>query len=249
MTMPAATARLTMPLSLAVALFAVACQPEAGRDAPAPTAPAPATTEPAAPAPVTATTAAFHWQCGEVGVASTYSDDAQRVALAFSGRELELPIAVSASGARYADTTGNEFWTKGDSGTLTLASEAGSETAKRECTRSERPSPWFQAAERGVGFRAVGNEPGWFVEVDRGETPVLRATLDYGERKVEVALAEALQGDASGYSGTTADGTKVALSITRAPCQDDMSGESFEAGVRLEVGDMVYNGCGAFLSD
>ncbi|MGH8074461.1 MAG: MliC family protein, partial [Lysobacter sp.] len=191
MTLPAATPRLT--LSLAIVLLAVACQPDAGRDAPAP--PAPATTEPAAPTPApteaTATADTFHWQCGEVGVASTYLDDSKHVALAFSGRELELPIAVSGSGARYADDAGNEFWTKGDSGTLTLAAEAGTETAKRECTRSDRPSPWFQAAERGVGFRAGGGEPGWFVEVDRGENPALNATLDYADRTIEVARTAA----------------------------------------------------------
>ena len=247
MNLPAATPRLTLPL--AVALLAVACQPESGREATAPDAPA--TTEPAAPTPVPAEAIAgtFHWQCGEIGVASTYLDDSQRVALAFSGRELELPIAVSGSGARYADDAGNEFWTKGDSGTLSLAAEAGSETAKRECTRSERPSPWFQAAERGVGFRAGGGEPGWFVEVDRGESPSLRATLDYAERTIEVAQTGALQGDASGYTGATADGIEVVLTITREPCQDGMSGEWFEAGARLKVGDMTYQGCGAFLDD
>lgn len=247
MTMPAATSRLTVPLALTIALFTVACQPETDRDAPAPTAPA--TTEPApTPAPADATET-FHWQCGEVGVASTYIDDAQSVTLAFSGRELELPIAVSASGARYADTAGNEFWTKGDSGTLTLAAEAGSETAKRECSRTDRSSPWFQATERGIGFRAVGNEPGWFVEVDRGETPALRATLDYGERKIELARSKPLDGDSPGFSGNTADGTEVLLTIEHEPCRDDMSGAPFEASARLKVGDMTYQGCGAFLNE
>lgn len=248
MTLPAVAPRL-MPLALAIALFAVACQSETGSDTPDPVAAAPAAAEPAAaaPAPAEASGDTFHWQCGEVGVASTYLDDAERVTLAFSGRELELPIAVSASGARYADDAGNEFWTKGDSGTLTLAAEAGSETAERECTRSERSSPWFQAAERGVGFRAGGGEPGWIVEVDRGESPELRATLDYGERKIEVARAGAVPGDAPRYTGATADGTRVVLSIDRRPCQDGMSGEWFEAGATLEVGDRSYNGCGAFL--
>lgn len=238
--MPISAPRLTLPLAFAVVLSAAACQPE-GRDAPLPAE----ASAPAAQGIETSNT--FHWQCNEVGVASTYTDDAQRVTLAFSGRELALPIAVSASGARYADADGNEFWTKGDSGTLVLAAEAGSETARRECSRSGRPSPWYLAAERDVGFRAVGGEPGWFVEVDRGGTPALRATLDHGERKVEVARTGALPGDAPGYFGETADGIEVVLTITRMPCQDGMSGESFEAGARLKVGDKAYNGCGAFL--
>lgn len=254
--MPIANPRIALPLALAIGLSAVACQPErnhatATDDTAASNAPTAATSTPSRPA-IPADSGAearkvFHWQCNEVGVASTYAGDAEQVTLAFSGRELELPIAVFASGARYADAAGNEFWTKGDSGTLALTAEAGSETAKRECTRSERPSPWYLAAERGVGFRAVGGEPGWFVEVDHDQTSALRATLDYGERKVEVARTEALQGDAFGYFGKTADGIEVVLFITRMPCQDGMSGESFEAGARLEVGDRTYNGCGAFL--
>lgn len=248
---------LGLPLAIAMTLSMAACQPAADNDTVAPAtpeaatpraAPTPATSaDPAVAAGGTGTPNTYHWQCNEVGVASTYSDDSERVTLAFSGRELKLPIAVSASGARYADAAGNEFWTKGDSGTLTLAAEAGSDSARRECSRSGQPSSWYQAAARGIGFRAGGGEPGWFVEVERGETPTLRATLDYGERKIEVTQTAELDGDAFGYSGTTAEGTEVVLFITRRPCQDGMSGEMFEAGAKLEVGDMTYHGCGAFL--
>lgn len=42
----------------------------------------------------------------------------------------------------------------------------------------EPASPWDAAAARGVAFRAVGNEPGWYVEVGRGATAALHATLD-----------------------------------------------------------------------
>lgn len=227
MRFPVSTSRLALPLALAVALLVSSCQTTDDRNASEP----------------------VHWQCQEVGVTSTYTADGGHVTLAFSGRELDLPIAISASGARYADANGNEFWTKGGAGTLSLAPEAGSETARRECTRSDRPSPWFQAAERGVGFRAVGNEPGWFVEVDRGPDPALRATLDYGERKLELARTETLGGGAEGFSGETDDGTGVLLLIERAPCRDGMSGELFEARATLEVGAHRYHGCGAFLSD
>ena len=225
------TSQLALPLALVVVLLVSACQTTDDRNASA------------------SASETMHWRCQEVGVASIYADNGEHVTLAFSGRELRLPIAISASGARYADAIGNEFWTKGDTGTLSLAAESGSETASRECTRSDRPSPWYRAAERGVGFRAVGNEPGWFVEVDGGENPTLRATLDYGERKLELARTESLDGTPPGFSGETADGTGVLLLIERTPCRDGMSGELFEAGATLEVGARRYHGCGAFLSD
>ncbi|WP_374317983.1 MliC family protein [Pseudoxanthomonas kaohsiungensis] len=46
------------------------------------------------------------------------------LALAIGDRVLTLPLAVSGSGARYADAEGNELWTKGmEDGRLTLAGE------------------------------------------------------------------------------------------------------------------------------
>lgn len=109
-------------------------------------------------------------------------------------------------------------------------------------------SPWAEADARGVAFRGVGNEPGWFVEVDQGETPALRATLDYGERTLEVARMHPLA-DSGGFSGKTADGTAVVLRIQREACSDGMSDEHYPASVELTVGEQAYRGCGRFLAN
>lgn len=183
----------------------------------------------------------FHWQCGEIGVASHYLGHADLVELSFSGRTVVLPIAVSASGARFADDRGSEFWTRGDTGSLSLPGEP-----VRECTRSARPSPWYEAAARGVRFRAIGNEPGWLLEVGHGERPVLRAELDYGERTVEL---QGLSQAGDGWTGETADGSAVAVEVERVDCNDGMSGARFEAAVQLRLGDARYRGCGAWLDD
>jgi len=183
-----------------------------------------------------------YWQCGELRLGADFSQP-EKAVLSYSGRELAIPLAVSASGARYADDKGNEFWTKGGSGTLTLAGED-----KRECSQADGPSPWEAAKARDVGFRAAGNEPGWWVEVGMGEAPSLRAELDYGARKIEVANAQPLKG-AMGFSGKTSHGTQVELKIERKPCTDDMSGNSFEASAQLSAGGKIYKGCGAFLRD
>ncbi|HEY5804771.1 MAG TPA: YbaY family lipoprotein [Lysobacter sp.] len=194
------------------------------------------------PPPGTATTQASHWQCGEVRVSADFNPP-ERVVLSFSGRQLTIPQAVSASGARYADDKGNEFWTKGGTGTLTLGGED-----KRDCSQADGPSPWEAARARGIGFRATGNEPGWWVEVGMGEAPLLHAELDFGARKIEVANAKPLKGGL-GFGGKTANGTEVELKIERKPCQDDMSGNSFEASAQLSAGGKTYKGCGAFLND
>lgn len=190
---------------------------------------------PLASAPAQATSE--NWQCDELAIGNNGLDPSGRLQLAFSGRMLRLDN----DGNGYSDAAGNRFRSEGEQAWLTLAG-----TPERRCARSERASPWNEAAARGVGFRAVGNEPGWFVEVDMGEAPALRATLDYGERTVQVQRAGALS-EGTGYRGKTTDGTPVELSIRHDECHDGMSGEQFEASAQLKVGDKQYQGCGAFL--
>jgi putative lipoprotein len=119
---------------------------------------------------------------------------------------------------------------------------------KNESTSTTTRSPWDEAKERGIGFRGVGNEPGWFVEVGTGETPHLHAELDYGERMLDVAQLQSLSG-LLGYAGTSQDGAAVRLVIERKPCSDGMSDETYPATAQLDVGDKSYRGCGRFLAD
>ena len=241
----------------ALVLALAACQPSHG-PAPTPEAASPASTAPAStrpsqtpplssadtatPSPATAASgngSPQHWQCGEVLLDARL--DGETMHLSFSGRMLALPHVESLTGARYADAAGNEFMRLADAAKLILAGDEG-----RDCTRSDRISPWIEAASRGMAFRAVGNEPGWFIEVEKGGSPALHATLDYGDREVIVAKA---QPAGLGFTGKTADGTGVVLEIQRTRCQDGMSGEAFEATAQLRVGDRTYRGCGAFLAD
>jgi putative lipoprotein len=166
--------------------------------------------------------------------------DGETMHLSFSGRTLALPHVESLMGARYADAD-NSFMRQGDGAKLIIA---GDEI--RDCMRSDHVSPWIEAATRGIAFRAIGNEPGWFVEVGNGDPPSLHATLDYGDREIIVAKARPA---GLGFTGNSADGVTVALQIQRTRCQDGMSGETFEATAQLLVGDKTYRGCGAFLAD
>lgn len=179
-----------------------------------------------------------HWECGELGVMSRYDGGAKTARLAFNGYALTLPLARSASGARYADSRGNEFWTKGATGSLTLAGEAA-----RDCVEAAQGSPWNLAAARGVAFRAVGSEPGWFLEI-AGTPARLDATLDYGQRRLQMPLVPV----AGGFDGAL-DGKPVRLRIDRRTCRDGMSGQAFEATVALDVAGTDYRGCGAWLQD
>lgn len=225
-------------LLLTFAGLLAACKPAAEPVAPE----APAPVEPAAP--VEASVTSINFQCGDERISAAFDNAAGNVTLSIGGQPLVLPQAVAASGARYADDTGNEFWNKGTNATLTRSGQPAV-----ECAQTELGSPWDQAKARGAGFRAVGSEPGWAVEVGMGEAPALTATLDNGARNIEIAQTQAVMGENGGFSGKTADGTAVELRIKREACTDAMSGEAFAASAQLKVGDTTYSGCGRFLAE
>lgn len=189
------------------------------------------------------------WQCNEMIVATRFKGDVAEIRT--PGIVLRLRQQSSGSGATYGDTDGNAFRMKGDNATFTMQGENISDEVRRECTRTGRSSPWDDARARGVALRAAGNEPGWIVEVDRGETPRLRAELDYGERRLEVAAAQPLpsQDGTGGFRGRAEDGGQVELRIRRERCHDDMSGHPYPASAELLVGGRTYRGCAAYLDE
>lgn len=186
----------------------------------------------------------INFQCGELAVGAIFDNGSGTVRLTHSGQRLELPEAVAASGARYADDAGNEFWARGkEEAMLTLSGEE-----RRECVRNDRPSPWDLAADSGVTFRGTGQEPGWLVELyDDAAGPggaSLTAQLDYGQRLLEVNNLEST-GDT--WHGAAADGARIELTVAEVECVDTMSGQRFRASATLVVDALQYQGCGAWL--
>lgn len=198
-------------------------------------------TDPAASDPATPPTPAQAFQCGDRRVEVVADADGAVIDLGDRRVRLE-PVAV-ASGARYAGD-GVDWWGKG-----TEEARLSVDGDILDCVATEARSPWSEARGRDIGFRAVGNEPGWHVEVDMGETPALVVVLDYGERRLEVPASVPFGDDASGETGYRgeADGQSVELRIRREDCSDSMSGEAFEASAELQVDDATYRGCGRYL--
>lgn len=125
------------------------------------------------------------------------------------------------------------------------APEAGS-----PATTVPTPAPvsgpaWDEARARGVTFRAIGNEPGWYVEVDGGDAPAMRLFLDYGERQI-VFERTTVMPDPFGFRGVQGE---VAAELRLYPerCADVMSGEEFAVRAELVVNGAEYRGCGQFL--
>jgi putative lipoprotein len=121
-------------------------------------------------------------------------------------------------------------------------SEAPPEASSQSSTEPARPDPWRDARERGIEFRAIGQEPGWLLEIDEGVS--MRLLYDYGERTAIVNAPTLTVEDGrrayAGLSGTNS----VNVVIEDRPCSDIMSGDPFPATVTVTINDRTLNGCG-----
>lgn len=153
---------------------------------------------------------------------------------------LDMAQVLSASGALYAGE-GHQLWFKSDSAMYRQPNE---ETG-RECRVLTAASPWESAALRGVALRAVGQEPGWLVEVVP-EKWVLVIT-DYGRLRVLAPPVAPVEfGGGQRYSLRTETHTVEVLAMP-GECSDGMSDETFDTKVTLVVDGVTSRGCGRWL--
>jgi putative lipoprotein len=103
---------------------------------------------------------------------------------------------------------------------------------------------WHKAKLRGVAFRAIGQEPGWLLEITNGEEILL--VTDYGKNKKSYPYVEPEEDKAARKTVFLVDDSTSVL-IEGKPCTDSMSGESFEVKVTVKQGNKTLQGCGRAL--
>ncbi len=147
----------------------------------------------------------------------------------------------AASGARY-EGDGVTVWTHEREAMLEVDDEDYS-----PCAMDWQASVWEDAKLRGVAFRAVGNEPGWLLEITNGER--IRLLLDYGQRELVVPDPgyETDQERRRTLYHAITDSTDVIVTIEGRPCADTMSDETFESTVTVDVDGRILRGCGRSL--
>ena len=103
---------------------------------------------------------------------------------------------------------------------------------------------WHRAKLRGVAFRAIGQEPGWLLEIIEGEAFLL--VTDYGANRDTYPYVEPLvDEEARRTRYVLAQGPVI--EIRGKPCTDTMSGESFAVSVTVFLADRDLRGCGRAL--
>ena len=120
---------------------------------------------------------------------------------------------------------------------------AGPDGGVEWCRNDPRRAVWERAKLDGVDFRAVGNEPGWSLEIIAGDRILL--ITDYGGSRVELPLPEP---DVDQTNRRTRwDAGKIIVDVTGRPCRDSMSGELFDTEVSVQWQGQTLSGCGRAL--
>ncbi len=121
--------------------------------------------------------------------------------------------------------------------------ETGGDPAMSEADRAKN-NIWHKAKLRGVAFRAIGQEPGWLVEIKNGEEILI--VTDYGQNRVAYPYVEPQEDKAARQTFFQVDADTSVL-IEGKPCSDTMSGEKFQTSVTLKTGAQTLKGCGRAL--
>lgn len=151
-----------------------------------------------------------------------------------------LPVTAG-SGARYE---GNSYlyWSKGKE--AILQKPQGSFTT---CQSMPQERSWAAAKLRGIDFRALGQEPGWFLELKKDKK--LKYVGNYGRDTLVVdspTPETKKQGRRTVYRLKDAQ-QALELVIADTPCTDTMSGFDFPQTVTVTVDGETYRGCGRYL--
>lgn len=103
---------------------------------------------------------------------------------------------------------------------------------------------WHAAKLRGVAFRAIGQEPGWLLEIKNGEE--ILVVTDYGQDKKSYPWIEPREDKDARRTVFQVD-AETSVLIEGKPCTDTMSGEKFQTTVTVTVGGQTLKGCGRAL--
>jgi heat shock protein HslJ len=127
-------------------------------------------------------------------------------------------------------------------GALVLTTDSGAQIVLRR----EESASLQDARARGVDFRAVGQEPGWLVELKEDEQ--ITAVLDYGGTSLILPTPSgAAAEDGTVIYDTSTDTDHLLLTIREKVCIDTMSGQTHSSTVQLLVNEKSYQGCGDWL--
>lgn len=187
----------------------------------------------------------FVFECDTARFGVYYGEKFEEMKLYTSNDSYLLQHVIAASGARYANKEETiEFWNKGEKARINFKGRKF-----QNCTSDARELSWFRARLECVSFRAIGQEPGWLVEIKEQQKSG-KVLLDYGTRQLQLQnlkRAKRSHPPDSVIFKTVSDSIDMTIKSDKETCQDPMNGNQSPYKVTVTVGDENYKGCGRFL--
>ena len=115
------------------------------------------------------------------------------------------------------------------------------------CKNDRRQAIWEHAKLNGADYRAIGNEPGWTLEIRNQEIIIL--ITDYGSTQHEFRLPKPeidKTNRITRYQSKDSD-HELILMISGEACLDSMSGEGFASKATVTLDGKILQGCGRAL--
>jgi uncharacterized membrane protein len=105
---------------------------------------------------------------------------------------------------------------------------------------------WEAARNRGVIFRAVGQEPGWVLEVEDSRITLV---TNYGADEVVTPVPEPVVDAASRTTAwhVVTETNDLRIEARAQSCADTMSEERFSMTVTITLNGTTHHGCGRML--
>ncbi|MBD3314605.1 MAG: hypothetical protein GF344_02350 [Chitinivibrionales bacterium] len=234
MLMPSPTARkLNAGIVVLIAVSLFFCAPRGKRSA--------EKMDAVAAAPDTEALETYVYECkNERFTVQTLADTAW---LYYDDTTVVLRRQPAASGAKYTGD-GFVYWSKRDKARFEIP-----ERSFKNCRMNKREASWEAARLRGVDFRALGQEPGWLLDLYCGDSIVFLA--DYATKRYVAPTPEprVLDDGAVIHFSSRTNIHRLDVSIVRDSCYDPMSGFGFPATVTVTVDGNGYIGCGRALGE
>lgn len=183
----------------------------------------------------------FGYQCGDsLGVISYGITDSTWLFL--PDTTLKMSRQKSASGLKYK-ANNHLYWTKGDEALLQLP-----KGSLMSCQLQPKQQSWAVAKLRGIDFRAMGQEPGWILEITEGEQ--IKYIGNYGQDTVYTPAPEPkVQTSGKTIYRAETKAHSLSIQIRDSSCTDAMNGAQFPATVHIQINGEKYKGCGKKLTN
>lgn len=110
-------------------------------------------------------------------------------------------------------------------------------------------TPWERARAHGYDFRAIGQEPGWFLEMDFDGMTHLATDYAQTHYRMPTPSPHPYERAPTTTYAARLDDTRITVVISSVACEDVMSGERFPHTVTVYVGDEELSGCGRYLTE